>query len=285
VDLSVLNQITILAPGLLGASLAMAVRREALAQRVHVWARRPETRLLCEEQAWCDAAFATPEEAVKGASLVVMCTPVETLHRLARRIAGSLPEGCIVTDVGSTKSLVCRYCDAFLPETAAFVGSHPMAGSEKSGLEHARADLFGGKPCFVTPLEETSPAAVESVVRFWKSLGMQVVTASPEYHDEIVANISHLPHIIASLLCGHLAARDPQWRHYAGNGLADTTRIASGNPQLWREIIEQNRDEILRAIEGFESELHAFRSALANEQYFEIQNRLQVAKQFRDQLL
>lgn len=277
-----LNQITILAPGLLGASLAMAIRREQLAERLHIWARRPETRLECEGMDWCDAVFATAEEAVKNASLVVMCTPVETLHRLARRIAGSVPEGCIVTDVGSTKSLVCRYCDAFLPDSVTFVGSHPMAGSEKSGMAHARADLFEGRPCFVTPLEDTPGAAVETLVRFWKALGMRPLTTSPERHDEIVANISHLPHIVASLLCQHLSTRESDWRNFAGQGLADTTRVAAGNPALWREIIEQNRDEILRALDGFENELHTFRSALANEQYFEILHRLQNAKIYRD---
>jgi len=136
----------------------------------------------------------------------------------------------------------------------------------------------------VTPLLETPEEAVQSLVAFWKQLGMNPVTTSPETHDEIVANISHLPHILATSLCTYLAGRDSQWRHYAGSGLADTSRIAAGSPSLWKTILEQNRDEILRALEGFENEIHSFRSALANEQYFEIQNRLERGKVYRDSL-
>ena len=280
----VFRQLTVLAPGLLGSSLAIAMRERGLADRVHVWARREEVRLQCDAQPWCDAVYAAPEEAVRESDLVVLCTPVETIHRLARRIAGSLAEGAIVTDVGSTKSLVCRFCDAFMPEHAFFVGSHPMAGSEKSGMEHARSDLFQGRACFVTPLLETDEGALSQVVRLWKSLEMEVTTLSPEAHDEIVANISHLPHFLATLLCSYLRSKNPTWRNHAGNGLLDTTRIASGNPQIWRAIAEQNREELLRALEGFEQELRVLQSALANEKYFEVLNILERGKDFRDSM-
>lgn len=280
----VFKQLTVLAPGLLGSSLAISVKERGLAGHVHVWARRAEVRVQCEEQPWCDAVFDTPEAATEGSDLVVLCTPVETIHRLARRIAGSLADGAIVTDVGSTKSLVCRYCDAFMPDNAYFVGSHPMAGSEKSGMEHARSDLFNGRPCFVTPLLETDERATEKVVRLWRSLGMEVTTVSPETHDEIVANISHLPHFMATVLCNVLRSKNPNWRNFAGAGLLDTTRIAAGSPQMWRAIAEQNRDEILRALEGFEQELRVLQSALANEKYFEVFNLLERGKEFRDSI-
>ncbi len=262
----------------------MSVRERGLAARVHVWARRAEVRAQCAGQPWCDAVFDTPEAATEGADLIVLCTPVETIHRLARRIAGSLAEGAIVTDVGSTKSLVCRFCDAFMPEHAYFIGSHPMAGSEKSGLENARADLFNGRPCFVTPLVDSNEQAVEKIVRFWRNLDMEVQTLSPESHDEIVANISHLPHFLATLLCTYLRGKNPNWRNFAGGGLLDTTRIAAGSPEMWRAIAEQNRDEILRALEGFEQELRGLQSALANEKYFEVLNALERGKEYRDSL-
>lgn len=280
----VFKQVAILAPGLLGSSLGMALQGKSLAQRIVVWARRPEVRLACAELPWCDETFATPEDATTGSDLIVLCTPVEVIHRLCRRIVGKLEYGAIVTDVGSTKSLVCRFCDAFMPLHAHFVGSHPMAGSEKGGLENAQADLFEGRPCFVTPLLETDEKATETVVRLWKELNMEVRTLSPEVHDEIVANISHLPHILASALSAHLSEHKEEWRNYAGNGLKDTTRIAAGNPQLWKSIIEQNRDEILRALDGFDNQLHRFRSALANENYMEIVNLLERGKVFRDSL-
>ncbi len=171
-----------------------------------------------------------------------------------------------------------------MPEGSHFVGSHPMAGSEKSGLENADPELFKGRPCFVTPLTDTNEKAVEAVVRLWKELDMEVRTVTPEIHDEIVANISHLPHILATVLCTHLAEQKKDWRNYAGNGLKDTTRIAAGSPGIWKSIIEQNRDEILRSLEGLDDQVHRFRSALANEQYMEIANMLERGKAFRESL-
>jgi prephenate dehydrogenase len=124
---------------------------------------------------------------------------------------------------------------------------------------------------------------VEKVVRFWRELGGEPVTLSPDEHDEIVAHISHLPQILASTLCGFLANKNPAWRNYAGGGLRDTTRIAASDPQLWRTILEQNRDEVLRALRMFEDELHGFQSALANREYAELIARLERGKSYRDQ--
>lgn len=280
----VFEQITVLAPGLLGASVGMAVAKHSPSRKIHVWARRAETRVQCELLEWCHAVHSAAEEAVKGADLVIICSPVETIAPLVERIAEHLKEGAIVTDVGSTKSLLCHNAKAAMPAHAFFVGSHPMAGSEKSGLEYADRDLFKQRPCFVTPLPETPETVTEQVVRFWMELGMQVCTISPETHDEIVAYISHLPHILASTLCAALQKKDSKWRHFAGAGLRDTTRIASGSPILWKSILEQNREEILRALDTFEDEIHHFRSALANREWFEVSNLLEHGKHYRDSL-
>lgn len=278
------EEISILAPGLLGASAAMAVKARGVARRVSVWARRPEARLACEQQDWCDAVHDTPEAAVSAAGLVIVCTPVGVIPNIVGQIAASLPGGAIVTDVGSTKSLVCRRCHPLVPEGRFFVGAHPMAGSEKTGMDHADGNLFQGRPCFVTPLADTDARAAEQVVRFWKALGMMPVTETPERHDEIVAQVSHLPHVLASVLCSHLAAKDAAWRGFSGSGLRDTTRVAAGSPQLWNEIIEQNREEILRAIGEFEGELHTLKSAIANKQEFAVLDMLKRGKQYRDRL-
>ena len=158
-----------------------------------------------------------------------------------------------------------------------------MAGSEKTGWEHGSAELFVQRTCFVTPLTESDPRAVETVVAFWRELGSEVVTVTPDEHDEIVAHISHLPQIIASSLCAFLATKNPAWRNYAGGGLRDTTRIAGSDPHLWRTILEQNRDEVLRALRQFEDELHAFQSALSNRDYLDVIARLDRGKGYRDQ--
>lgn len=278
------KQITILAPGLLGASLATAVKDRQLADRNVIWARRAETRVACSDQSWCDHVTDSLEEAVGEADLVVVCSPVETIHPLVVRISPHLKKGALVTDVGSTKSLITRYCHTVIPLGRQFVGSHPMAGSEKSGMAHARKDLFCGKTCFITPLVDTDEKAVEAILRFWKELDMEVATVSPERHDEIVAHISHLPHVLASVLCSFLSTKDSSWGNFAGDGLRDTTRVAGGGAAIWKSIIEQNREEIVRAIGQFENELQSLKSAIANSQSFDILNHLKRGKAYRDRL-
>ncbi len=278
-----LNQLTILAPGLLGGSVARAARARGAAQRIVLWARRPETRLKLREQPWCDSAADSPEEAVKGAALVVIAAPVDQIVPLARQIAPHLAAGAVVTDVGSVKGEIARQGQIALGAHGYFVGSHPMAGSEKTGWEHSTEALFERRTCFVTPLAESDKVATETVVQFWHTLGAEVVTVAPDTHDEIVAHISHLPQVLASALCGFLAKKNPAWRNYAGGGLRDTTRIAGSDATIWRAILEQNRDEVLRALSQFEDELHGFRTALSNRDYVEVAARLERGKAYRDQ--
>lgn len=278
-----LPEIAILAPGLLGGSVARAAHARGVADRVVIWARRPETRLAIREQPWCSTVTDTAEEAVRHAALVVVAAPVDKIVPLVRQIAPALPAGAIVTDVGSVKGEIARQAADAVGARAQFVGSHPMAGSEKTGWEHGSAELFVHRTCFVTPLASTAPRAVETVVEFWRDLGSEVVTVDPDKHDEIVAHISHLPQIIATSLCSFLAKKDPAWRNHAGGGLRDTTRIAASDAQIWRSILEQNRDEVLRALRQFEDELHDFQAALANRDYVEIVARLERGKAYRDQ--
>jgi prephenate dehydrogenase len=276
-------QLTILAPGLLGGSVARAAREQHTAQRIVLWARRPEARLQLREQPWCDAVADTPEEAVRDATIVVIAAPVDHIVPLARQIAAALPPGSIVTDVGSVKGEIARLGHAALSPRAHFVGAHPMAGSEKTGWEHGSGNLFEHRTCFVTPLAETDPKEVMSGLEFWRALGAEVVSVGADQHDEIVAHISHLPQVIASTLCSFLARKNSAWRNYAGGGLRDTTRIAGSDPQLWRSILEQNRDEVLRALREFEEELHEFQRELANRDYVDVVARLERGKAYRTQ--
>ena len=279
------QQITILGPGLLGASLAMAVKERGLAARVVTWSRRPESRAKCLNQSWCDAVLDSPEEAVVGSDLVVICTPVQTIVPLLVQIRSALAAETLITDVGSTKSLICREARSALEgHSATFLGAHPMAGSEQAGMEHAQSDLFENAACILTPLDDASTEAIAKLSAFWDALGMTVSIVSPEKHDEIVAHVSHLPHLLASTLCGYLAAQDRTWRTLAGGGLRDTTRIASGDPQLWKQILEQNSDEVVRAIEGFELQLHHLKTALLNQDSLGVIAQLERGKTYRDQL-
>jgi cyclohexadieny/prephenate dehydrogenase len=279
----VISRLAILAPGLLGASVAQAARHFGAARHLTLWARRPEVRLRLREQPWCDAVAETPAQAVDGADVVVICSPVDRIVPLAAEIAPALVSDAIVTDVGSVKAEICRRAPPALAGRGTFVGSHPMAGSEKTGWEHARADLFARRTVFVTPREDTDPRAAERIAAFWSGLEAEVATVAPDAHDEIVAHISHLPQVLASTLCAALAKRSPGWRNFAGGGLRDTTRIAGSDPKLWRTILEQNRDEVLRALRGYQDELHGLERALANRDWFEVQAILERGRAFRDQ--
>lgn len=275
------NQMTILGPGLLGASLALAMKERGLCRRVHTWSRRRETRDRAAQMSWCDAVIDEAPQACLGSDLVVICTPVETISPLLAQIASHLRTDTLVTDVGSTKSRICHEARAI---DVPFIGSHPMAGSERTGMEHARADLFESAACMLTPLENADDAQIKRLRLLWESVGMRVVTCTPEEHDEIVAHISHLPHLIASILCSYLTTKDDAWKQLAGGGLRDTTRVAAGDPTLWQQILESNHDEVLHAIEGFEKELNSFKQALQNKDTPALTAHLNKGKQFRDSL-
>ncbi|MBL4576594.1 MAG: prephenate dehydrogenase/arogenate dehydrogenase family protein [Opitutaceae bacterium] len=278
------SQITILAPGLLGASVAKAVRSRNLSSKIHIWSRRAESRHKLIGVDWCDNVFETPEEAVHGSELVIICTPVEKIIPLVEQIASSLSSTTIVTDVGSVKSEITRRGSSALEEKAIFIGSHPMAGSEKTGMEHSSENLFEDRPCFITPLESTSESALSQLIAFWSALGSDISTTSPEAHDEIVAHISHLPHLIASALCSFLSEKDSNWKHFSGAGLSDSTRIASGDPKLWKEILVQNREEVLRSLRGLQEKLDEVHSLLANNDSIALTAILEQGKNYRDQL-
>lgn len=277
------QQITILGPGLLGGSLALALKKQGLCQRVHAWSRRAETRAQAMQTDWCDAVFDQAEKACVDSDLVVICTPVETIVPLLEQVAASLASGALVTDVGSTKSLICHLARGVSGDFH-FIGSHPMAGSERAGMAHASSELFEGAACILTPLDDAVDTEIARLQQLWEAVGMHVVTATPEKHDEIVAHISHLPHLLASSLCSYLADKEPDWKQLAGGGLRDTTRVAAGDPGLWQQILVQNREEVLRAIDGFENELHAMKTALLDKDTPAVLKKLTRGKNYRDQL-
>ena len=262
----------------------MACKARGAARKVFVWSRRSSTRAEADRQDWCDAVYATPEEAVESCDLVVICSPVENIIPLYRAILPSLKPGGIVTDAGSTKSRICRGAEAEVNSRGVFIGSHPMAGSEKTGMKHARADLFWNNPCFITPTENADHGAVEKITRFWKALGAVPAVTSPEEHDEIVAHISHLPHLLATSLCTFLSGKDPHWAALSSSGLKDTTRIAAGDSAIWKSIIETNLEEIRRALSRYQVELQRFQEILTEGDMEEMVHFLDKGKVFRDGL-
>ena len=278
-----IKHLAILAPGLLGASVARTARERGLAEIITVWARRAEVRAALRGQAWLDHVAETPEAAVAHASLVVLAAPVDKIIELDRQVAPHLPRGCVVTDVGSVKSPICAAAAAHVrAHGSCFIGSHPMAGSEKTGWEHGTPTLFQNRVTFVTPAPDTPPESLRRLEEFWRALGSTVVVESPARHDEIVAHISHLPQAVATSLACALSTKDGQWRHLAGNGLRDTTRIAASDAAMWIEIFQHNRDAVLHALALQEAELTAFRQALERSDWDELRARLARGKTWRD---
>ena len=278
-----LDHLAILAPGLLGASVARAARARGLATGICVWARRPEVRAALRGQPWIDHVADTPEQAVARARLVVLAAPVDKIIDLDRQIAPHLRHDAIVTDVGSVKGPICAGASAHpRPAGAVFIGSHPMAGGAVTGWEHGSAELFENRVTFVTPTEGAPEEALHILCDFWRACGSTVVTLAPERHDEIVAHISHLPQAAATSLACALAAKDGQWRHLAGNGLRDTTRIAASDATMWVEIFQHNREAVLHALAAYEGELASFRRALEQADWADIRARLERGKAWRD---
>lgn len=273
--------IVILGPGLLGGSLAMALRQASPADTITLWARRDDA--VAETRARHIAHVATTDlqEATRDAALVILCTPVGAMTDLARRIAGSLPPGAPVTDVGSVKGAITPELESILQPANPFVGAHPMAGSERSGTRAARADLFRGATCFLTPTPATDPDALERVANLWRAVGCHLHHISPDEHDTIVATISHLPHLVASVLADHAASRLPADFKLCGNGFRDITRVAAASPDLWTEILRLNRRHLLESLDGLLDRLDILRAELAAASPDALRQRLTRARDAR----
>ena len=255
-----LNKIAIVGVGLLGGSIGLAMRAAGYTTKRVGIGRRKESLDKALEYDAVDEVTVDMASGVRDADLVVVCTPIGIMEGMFEQMAPHLPEGCIVTDVGSTKATIVRLADRLLPRTVHFIGSHPIAGSEKTGVEFARADLFQHAVCIVTPAKRCDPAVGNAMVEFWKSLGSHVHTLEPKKHDQVLAQVSHLPHAVAAALV--LLAEQGKSTMYAGTGFGDTTRIASGDPALWRDIFGTNREAVLKALDALEHELHNFRKAV-----------------------
>lgn len=259
-----MKSLAILGPGLLGGSLARAARR-AGGCRVALWARRAEAVAEIAALDIAEAVSTDLRSIVAGADLVVLCVPVGAMPALAREIADMLSPATIVTDVGSVKAVVVAELGEIFRGRARFVGSHPMAGSEQTGIRAARAELFDDATCIVTPVAASDPAAVAELRAFWQRLGGRVIEVAPAEHDEIVALISHLPHLVAATLVQTVLAENPRAFEFSGPGFRDTTRVAAGPPAMWAEILHMNRDAVRRSAEAMIEKLRGILTLLDRE--------------------
>ncbi len=274
-----LDTVAIIGVGLIGGSIGLALRQRALARTV-VGIGRTASRLRVAEEIGAVSRVTTDvRQGVADAELIVVCTPVGHIVDHVQQVSRACQADALITDAGSTKGGICRALAIGLAGGGVFVGSHPLTGGEKSGPEFADPNLFEGCVTVVTPTEPTPEPRVEAVESFWRSLGSRVLRMSPDEHDRAVAEISHLPHLLASALA---AAANPQDLILAAGGWRDTTRVAAGDVELWRQIFCENRRHILQSLDKFEKVLSAFRQALEGNDPAELARLLQLGKSNRD---
>jgi prephenate dehydrogenase len=281
-----LEEITLIGAGLLGGSLGLAIRQRQLSVKVRAFVRRPESVDECQRLGVAHVATQNMKEAVGRADLVILCTPLSQMRELALQMRPFLKPGAVVTDVGSVKAGVAQELEPLLREVQAwFVGSHPMAGSEKTGLAAARADLFNNAICLVTPTPQSPAAAVVAVQDFWKALGGWPVRMTPELHDELVSRSSHLPHVVAAELANYVLspAHPKEQALVCASGFRDTTRIAASSPEMWRDVALANRKNLGRVLGVFVADLQEFQLALEREDVAAIEEFFAKAQQRREQ--
>lgn len=239
-------QLAIFGPGLIGGSIALAARERAGCARLVVWSPDEAERALAQNLA--DLVTGDLADAARGSDLAILCTPPAAMPALARAIVPHLPAGAVLSEVASVKGAVAQALEGIAGDR--YVGAHPMAGSAAVGIGAARADLFDGSVCLVTPHPAAAAEAIERVENFWRALGARPRRMSPAEHDEAVAVISHLPHLTAASLVNYAAAQPGEPALCAGPGWRDTTRVAGGPAELWTEILSRNRAPVTRALHG-----------------------------------
>ena len=260
------EKIAVLGLGLIGSSICHGVKAQGLAKTVVGHAKSAETRKVALEIGLVSEVFENPADAVKGADLVILCTPIGACGALAAATGKHLREGAIFTDVGSVKGAIVRDCAPHLPLNIHFIPGHPIAGTEQSGPRSGFAELFHHRWCILTPVAGTDPAAIEKLTKFWEALGSNVDVMSADHHDLVLAITSHLPHLIAYNTVATAAdletVTDSEVIKYSASGFRDFTRIAASDPTMWRDVFLNNKDAVLEMLGRFTEELAVLQRAV-----------------------
>lgn len=285
------QQVTIIGVGLLGGSLGLVLKEQGLAKTVVGIGRRQANLELAVQMGAIDRFTSEPHEAVRDSDFIVLATPVDTYISHVQQWGQQVPSGAIVSDVGSVKGQLVFDVEAALPSTAYFVGAHPIAGKEKSGVAHATSQLFEGARCIVTPTSHTNAEALTKVCCVWKAAGSKVVSMDPMVHDWVLGAVSHLPHIAAFALMHaleDLQEKTPEGLNlldYSGGGLRDTTRIAASSSEMWRDICLANRENLLKMIDQYIIQLHVFKQMLNDQDASGLAESIEQAKVLREGLM
>ncbi len=275
------RKVTIIGVGLMGGSLGKAIKKQGLAKEVVGLSQKQTTIATAIKMEAIDYGDHDMRKAVHNADLVVLATPVSIITGTLAMIGPYLKRGCIVTDVGSSKVSIVRTAQQFLPNYVSFVGSHPLAGSEKRGIQFADERLFEGALCIMTPADQGNRSVTHRIKTLWTRVGCQVKFLSPEDHDRIIAYISHLPHVLAFALMNVIPA---ELLEYSAQGLKDSTRIASSSPQMWSDICLGNADNVVRVLDELVKNLAGIRRAIVTNEAKILLDEFQKAKDKRDKI-
>ncbi|MBI5198261.1 MAG: prephenate dehydrogenase/arogenate dehydrogenase family protein [Nitrospirae bacterium] len=280
------HRMVIVGVGLIGGSLALIAREKGAVSEIVGVGRNPENLEKAVRLGVIDRFTLRLEEAVSGADLIVLATPVGSLLRLAKEIGPHLPEGALVTDVGSVKGKWVERIDRVIPSGRFFVGGHPIAGREQSGVDAAHPQLFIGARCILTPTPHTDAGALSKVEKLWELAGAQVVRMDPEQHDRVFAAVSHLPHVVAYALVNTLQLMDREEKliAYAAGGFKDFTRIAASHPEMWRDICLLNREPLLKAVGQYETALSRIKGYIHEGNGEALYREFAQAKEVREKL-
>jgi len=277
-----LKRLAIIGVGLIGGSIGLAARRRRLAEEIVGVVRSESSGRRAMECGAVDSATTNLETAVAKADVVVVCTPVSQVAGHLLQAASACPQSALLTDAGSTKQRIVADTEAGLAKLGAapsFVGSHPLAGDHRTGPESARHDLLEGRRVVVTPSENSAADAVDRTQQFWRSLGAETVEMSPADHDRALSHTSHLPHLIAAAVA---TATPSEALPLTATGWRDHTRVAAGDPALWRDILLANRGYVIAALNEFEETIGDFRQAIADRDGEKLQHLLDQGRQRRD---
>lgn len=270
--------------GLIGGSMALAMRERGLVEEVVGYGRGEKNLRVALKKGMIDSYFLHAEEIPNRTDFLVLATPVQSTAPLAEEFLPHLEQGCIVSDVGSVKAMIVRDMEKVLPGTIPFVGAHPIAGGEQWGAEAARANLFIGQRCILTPTRKTDPAALKKVAALWRRVGAKVETMNPEIHDRILGLVSHLPHVLVYALVSLMSRAkvgSTDVIEYCGGGFKDFTRIASSRPELWRDICLMNRRAVSKGLGDYIQTLERMKRMIDSGQGAALEREFALANEAR----
>ena len=278
-----INKITIVGVGLIGGSLARALKEKNLAKTVFGYGRDRSRLEEAKKSNIIDDYSTQIEEAVNHADIIVIATPVGTFRNIFSEVKPLIVDDVIISDVGSTKTNIVDIAKEILGDKSqCFVPAHPIAGKEKSGFEASDGNLYNGKKVIITPIEDNSSESIQLIESMWKNVGAEVDFMSPQSHDDLLGMTSHLPHMLAFSLVNYLVDQNPSASIYAGGGFKDFSRIASGDAVMWRDICLQNKDKIVTHLRGYQSTIEELIDAIDQEESDKLELLFATAKKTRD---